>query len=232
MNPYMVCKLAIISVIAALPFQTTSSRPDEASLGHAVALAHSTTTSGAVVSILLSEAHTPGGIVSVYDNCSQPEVREFSLTETTLGQGLDYVSRIDATRTWIYSDGVIVVGSNLADRTILSTIIRDVDIYQREPLSLTAQRVLSTPDVRSRIQKGQITELNPDLGFAQVPRPSSASPSEPSPSTNADVPKRLHNVALIDALNLIAKSHGAGVWEYEQFSCRGKSSFRLNWVTR
>jgi hypothetical protein len=228
MNYYISRNLIVMCAIAFWPFQTTSSTPDEGPLGHAVALPHSKTTSGAAISTLLSEAHTPGGIVSIYDNCSQPDVREFSLDETTLGQGLDYVSRIDAKRTWSYSNGLIMVGSELADKTILDTVIRDVDIYPRAPLTLTAQRLLSTPDIRSRIQREQISEQNPDLGFAQIPKQSPVSSSEPT----ANVAKHLRKVTLMDALNFSAKTHGAGVWEYQQFGCQNKSSFRLTWVVK
>lgn len=120
------------------------------------------------------------------------------------------------------------MGSELTSRTILNTVIQDVDIDPKEALSLTAQRLLSTPEARSSIQRARLTEMSPELGFAQIRK----TPAAASPQPLVGPSKHLHEITLADALNVAATTRGASVWEYEQFTCKDKSSFRLGWAVK
>jgi hypothetical protein len=141
---------------------------------------------------------------------------------------LDYVSRIDANRKWSYTDGIVLVGSELTSKTILNTVIEDIDIDPKEAPSLTAQRLLNTLEVRSSIQRARLTELSPELGFAQIGK----TPAATSPQPLVGPSKRLHEITLADALNVAATMQGASVWEYEQYACKDKTSFRLGWAVK
>lgn len=228
MIPYTRASLGLTCALLFCTIQTPPRAPDTSPLNRVVALNHSKVTSGAAISTLLSEAHTPGGVISIYDDCSQPSVQDFSLNETTLKQGLDYISRIDAQRKWVYTNRIVIVGLELTGKTILNTLIHDVDIHPEEALSLTAQRLLSTPEVRESIQRAGLTELTPELGFAQIRKTPAVNLTQPPVGTT----RHLHDIALMDALNVAAATQGTGVWEYEQFVCENKSSFRLEWVVK
>jgi hypothetical protein len=120
--------LALFYALLVFTSQTLSHTPDATALSRIVALNHVSVTSGDAISLLLSEAHVPGGMISIHDNCTQPSAQVFSLQETTLEQDLDYVSRIDGSRKWVFTKGRIMVGSELTGETILDTVIHDVDI--------------------------------------------------------------------------------------------------------
>src|SRR5438045_5509241 len=114
----MPCNLALFYALLVFTSQTPSHTPDATALSRTVALNRLSVTSGAAISLLLSEAHVPGGMISIHDNCTQPSAQVFSLQETTLKQGLDYVSRIDNSRKWALTKGLIMVGTELTGKTI------------------------------------------------------------------------------------------------------------------
>jgi hypothetical protein len=137
------------------------------------------------------------------------------------------VSKIDSSRKWTHTNGLIIVGLEQADKTILNAIIHDIDINPGDALSLTAQRLLDTPEVHSSIQRAELNELTPELGFGQI-----RNPAAPSTQSSIEQPKHLHEITLLNALNLVAATKGTGVWEYEQYTCNNKSSFRLSWIVK
>jgi hypothetical protein len=138
------------------------------------------------------------------------------------------VSRIDGSRKWFFTNGLIIVGSELTGKTILDSVIHDIDIDPSEALSITTQRLLNTPEVRSRVQRAGLNELTPELGFAQIRKDPGSTPVQ----LPVKRPKHLHRTTLQDALNVAAAMKGTGVWEYEQYTCKSKSSFRLDWVVK
>ncbi len=180
-------------------------------------------TSGAAIADLLDGTHVPGGIVSVYSRCATPIEYQFSFSGATLEQELDYISSVDTSRRWIYRDGVILVGSEFLPRTILNTIIKDVDIKSDDALSLSTQRLLESPEVRGRAVEGMI-EVS---GFYAVPKP-----SMPTEDLAAPASRHLHQVTLADALAAVATMKGKNVWHYEQFECSSKPTYRIAWVVR
>jgi len=220
--------LALAWTLILCTLQASPSAVEPSVLNRPVALNHLRLTTGATMSLLLSEAQVPGGIISIYEHCEQPNEREFSLDETTLKQALDYISTIESTRTWTYKDGLILVGLEQSDKTILRTVIHDVDFNPTEALTLSAQRLLETPEVRTSIQNAELNELSPELGFGQIRK----NPSAASLQSSLNEAKHLHEISLLHALNVVAATKGTGVWEYEQFNCSNRTSFRLNWAVK
>jgi hypothetical protein len=216
------CALALCASQTLLPL------PESDVLNRPVTLNHLKGTSGAAISLLLSEAHVSGGMISTYDNCTQPNTQDYSLNETTLQHGLDYVSKIDGTRKWTQKNGLIIVGFEQADNTILSAVIHDADINPEDALTLTAQRLLMTNEVRSKIEMLGLNQLSPELGFDQIRKNPTPPPLQSPPRQQ----KHLHEVSLLDALNIVAAMKGTAVWEYEQYSCNKRSAFRLGWVVK
>jgi len=131
---YTRCGWVFVCTLALYTSQTSPQTRKTTPLSRTVALGGASTTSGAAVSFLLSEARVPGGIISVYDKCAQSSPQEFSLKETTLKEALAYVSQIDGSRKWLFANGLVVVGSQLTGKTILNTVIGDVDIDSNELL--------------------------------------------------------------------------------------------------
>ena len=207
-------------------FQTAPSSSESEVLSRHVALDGSTRTSVDAMSLMLAQASVPGGIISVSNGCTSPNPRAFPLAETTLKDGLDYVSTIDPARKWSYGERLILIGMEHANSTILNTVINDVEIQPGDALTLSTQRLVHTSEVQASIQRAGLEEISPELGFGQIPR----NPKPASPETSK--PIHLHQVTLVKALNTLALTKGTAVWEYEQSTCNGKSSFRLDWVVR
>src|ERR1700730_312965 len=204
-------------------FQTAPPSSTESKvLNRHVALDGSTRTSVDAMSLLLAQASVPGGVISVYNECTGPNPRAFPLAETTLKDGLDYVSTIDPARKWSYGERLILIGRDNANSTILNTVINDVEIQPGDALTLSTQRLVHTSEVQASIQRAGLEEISPELGFSQIPR-------NPKPA-EISKPIHLHQVALLKALNTLALTKGTAVWAYEQSTCKGKSSFRLDWV--
>ena len=219
-------RLALACVLILCTLQTPAAVSEPEFLNRQVALDHSPRISAEAISLLLAQAHAPGGIISIYSGCAKPNPQTFSLAKTTLKQGLDYVSTVDPARKWRYADGLILVGLERANDTILNTLIYDIEIRPDDALSLSAQRILHTSEVQTSIEKAALNELTPELGFGQISR----NPKSAVPETGQ--PTRLQSVTLAKALNTLASMKGTAVWEYEQFTCNGKSSFRLNWLVK
>lgn len=181
--------------------------------------------SAQAITVLLAQVNAPGGIISIYDRCSKPLDHQFSIQGATLQQGLNYISTIDGSRTWINRNGVILVGSNAANRTILNTIISDVDINPTDALSLSTQRLLESGEVREAEKKLGLVEMSSNLGFSSV-----SSKPEVTNGPSAQLPqKHFHRITVRDALNVLSSIRGVAVWHYEQFSC-DVSTYRLSWV--
>jgi hypothetical protein len=222
MDAHRLAAFAWTLIYFALQASAAALGPDV--LNRQVALGHSPRTSAEAVSSLLAQARTPGGIISIYDGCAKPSPQVFSLAEANLKQALDYVSTVDHARNWTYADGLILVGLEQADDTILNTVISDIEIPPGEALSLSAQRLLHTPEVQAAIEKAKLNEITPELGFGQISR----NPKPPQ----IDQPTHLQGVTLMKALNTLASMKGTPVWEFEQTKCNNKSSFRLDWPVK
>jgi hypothetical protein len=216
-------RLGIIAwILAICMIQTPANVPAADILNRKVALDRAPRTSADAISLLLAEAHAPGGMISIHTGCASPNPHVFLLEETSLKQGLDYVSSVDPIRNWAYVDGHVEVGLDQAENTILKTIIQDVEILPEDPLSLSTQRLFQTPEVQSSIQRAKLSEITAELGFSKISK-------DPKPASSESQASRIHRTSLLDALNTLATTQTA-VWEYDQFTCNNKAPFRVNWV--
>jgi hypothetical protein len=216
---------SVAFILLGTVFATQSPAPgrDNDILERKVALGQKGASSQAIT-ILLAQVHVPGGIVSVYDRCSKPVDHQFTLQEATLEQGLNYISTIDGTRTWINQNGTIIVGTDLANRTVLKTIISDFDVNPSDALSLSTQRLLQSAEVREAAKRLGLIEMSPNLGFSSVNN-SSSTPNGVSAATPS---RHFHQTSLENILNSLASMQGYAVWHYEQFDCN-TTSFRVTW---
>jgi hypothetical protein len=167
--------------------------------------------------------HLPGGIISVYSRCATPTDYQFSFQGTTLGEELNYIASVDASRHWTFQDGLILVGSDLLPRTILNTTIADIDIRSDDALSLSTEHLLQSPEVRDAVKASGLMEgINRLPGFAAIHNPNTQTSANPEP-----IIKHLHQVTLGNALGVLAAMKGQGVWHYEQFECGSTSTYRI-----
>jgi hypothetical protein len=143
-------------------------------------------------------------MISIRTGCANPNPHVFLLEETSLKQGLDYVSGVDPTGNWTYSDGRVVVGLEQVEKTILKTIIQNVEILPGELLSLSTQRLFQTPEIQTSIQRAKLSEITPELGFSQISK-------DPKPAPSEGQATRVHGASLLDALNALAANRRA-VW--------------------
>jgi hypothetical protein len=215
-----------IVFLSSLVTEVPTQSPDTGALNRSVALTDFKGTSADAVASLLTKAEVPGGVVSIYEGCTQPEQRVFSLQGATLSHGLDYISSLDGSRKWIFQEGVVVVGSGLVSETPLSTVLGEVVIDSTDSLSLSTQKLLESVEVRQRIKKIGLVELNTPLGLSGVSRTEAGHPqARPKPQ-----PIHLNGKRLEQVLNILASSKGKAVWHYEQFVCDQKTSFRISWL--
>jgi len=195
------------------------------SLKRPVALNRLNGTSADAVASLLVQAQAPGGIISIYSGCRQPDQHVFSLNGGTLRVGLDYISGVDESGRWTSSDGVIVVGFQQTNGTLLNVVLADAAIEPNDALSLATQKLLRSVEMRDQMKKTGLVELTPPLGFSAVRKRD----TEPLNATQKPQPERLYGKTLLQILNYLALSRGRAVWHYEQFVCEKKSSFRVSW---
>lgn len=184
-------------------------------------------TTADAVAALLAQARLSGGIVSVTDGCAPPDQRVIELGETTLRQGLEYISAIDSSRRWVFSGNQVLVGNQLLEKTILDTFLHKVVIRIDDPLTLSTQRLLQSKEVQRKLARIRLDELSPALGFSKV---SAQSTETSGHSDDTNSVKRFSDARLYEALNMLAAAKGASVWHYEQFNCGSRRSFRISWV--
>jgi hypothetical protein len=214
-------------LICDLSLQAQKGTENTDALDRAVTIKNLRGTSADAVSTLLVEAEVPGGVVSVYDNCARPTEHVFSSPPAaTLRQALDYVSTVDHARTWAYRDGVIIVGSGPTSNTILGTVLGEVTIEPTDSLSLATQKLLESKEMKDKIRRAGLVELNTPLGLYAVRR------ADTIPSSLAHSSKAIQTrgKTLEQALNVLASSNGMAAWHYEQFGCAKKTSFRVSWL--
>jgi hypothetical protein len=178
------------------------------------------------IASLLTQARVPGGIISIYANCTKPSQLLFSSKSETLKNGLDYVSSTDASDAWIFKDGVVVVGFKQAQHTLLKTVISEVKINPNETLSLATQELLGSPELKEAIAKSGLEEATISLGFSAVQTKSNGV-SIPAENRKQEP---LRGRTLEEALNALALSRSSAVWHYEQYTCGKNSSFRVSWM--
>lgn len=218
--------LSLVLVFGLTP-QAPTGKSNINVLDRAVVLKDLRGTSVDAVAALLAEGETPGEIVSIYGNCSQPSERVFSSRSgVTLREALDYVSTVDRARRWNYRDGVIVIGSDAAPGTILGTILGELAIKADDSLSLSTQKLLQSKEVRDRVKKAGLLELNTPLGLSELRKLDEAHVHRPRSVESI----HLGGKTLEQALNILASARGKAAWHYEQFGCGQKISFRVSWL--
>lgn len=218
--------VSLLLVASLWPIQAPAPAQETAVLRRPVALSALKGTSAVAAITLLAEAHVPGGVISLYNRCTAPSDQRFSLQETTLEQGLDYVSTIDSSRKWNYQEGLIIVGYEVAEKTILKTTLHDVDIDPNDALSLSTERLLGTVELREQVKREGLLEMSTALGFSAISRNGTAPPEK----SRTSKPKHFPEITMVQALNFLASTKGMAVWHYEQFVCGNRTSFRLSWV--
>ena len=220
------CRSVSLAIVAGL-CQTQAALPpkQDSALLRPVETRSLDGTSVDAVAALLAQAQVPGGVISTYESCAGSGPRHFALPRGTLRQGLDYISMIDASRRWTYKNGVVLVGYDSTDHTILNTVIHEVDINPKDALSLAAQRLFETAEAREAIRKANLDTMPAPLGFS----PNKHGGQGPQREAAAALPKHFQNITLEEALDSIAVMHGNAVWHFEQFKCGAKSSFRISW---
>ena len=183
--------------------------------------------SASVITVVLAQTHTPGGIISIYEQCSSPTTQLFKIRASTLKDTLDSIKQIDPSKDWEYQDGDIILGSRSRSRTILSTKLRQITIDPEETATLQTQRLLALPEIEKEIGKAGLTVETPSLGLSAV-RIGAGVNSAPASKRE---PIILKSLTLLDALNQIGKrNNGQGVWHYQETHCGSHSSVRIDWV--
>lgn len=185
--------------------------------------AGSTTLSNATASALRS-AKVPGGIAYV-GGCGNDPKYTFSQAGPTLEDALHSVIRSNPQYEWTIAKGVVNVRPVNGGLSLLSVNMRNVEIRKTYSLELVASELLSVAGVRHRMTELNFTPGYIRLGMNDLPRSTDARMKEP-PAYH------FRNVTLRDALDSVARRHGAAVWEYRENHCKGKTEVQLQFLVR
>jgi len=179
----------------------------------------SLTTEQAFVKALMA-ARVPGGIVRKMDcKSEQPKPRLFPST-LALQRTIELIRETDPQYRLLTTDGVINLLTKGTEPELLRVRIKEYRADMVRVPNLAIERLLALPEVRKKSAALKSSEAFRLGGLS-------------SPSDFA-TPLTVHfkNVSLRDALNLIARAYGNGIWKYTEFSCGGKKKFSLDLIAQ
>ena len=177
------------------------------------------------IEALLTEARMPGGIVSVNSECSQNARLDFAIPSVDLREALNRVLVRGRTGSWDSEDGTIVAILGTSRPKVLDAVVREFEFDSSLPLSLSAQRLFASQEVREIEAKEGLEEMTTPLGFSSVPN------DREMRAMGGEQKRRVvaRGKTVLQILNMMAQSEGNAVWYFEQFACKGKTLFRVSW---
>jgi hypothetical protein len=221
-------KILFFSFAIAVSFQTQDASmqqqrpPNIADIHTSMEISQKTTLSQAFV-LALSNSGMAGGVVNK-EGCDSP-VKEFYIPQgMKLSQALDQLMATDNQHRWLIIAGGITLLPKDGVSLLLQAKIHDLQITDTNNLTFSVYQLMHTKAISDMISTLRLTLLSPEPGFSQA-----LLPGQPKPEPH---PLSLHDVSLLDALNMIAVQHGGAIWSYGEFDCAGKKQLRVDFISR
>jgi hypothetical protein len=172
---------------------------------------------GQAVVNALSKVSAPGGVATISD-CTGQVSHVFPLGDSSLRGVLDSIVSIDPRYTWEIKDEVINVLPSNGLPPFFAVRISRFEISQVETPNEALSKLLSMPEVRkARLNLGRRAVQGGVYVFCP----------ECPPTEKKKISVNLKDITVREALNAIARAHGAAVWRFSQSKCSGSESFSL-----
>ena len=168
---------------------------------------------------MLRGAHLPGGLELVHCGSASPLVQ--IKPNSSVREVVDEVAAAQHGLSLDVSDQVIDLRNTFDASSVLDVRIADIELPDIRHLQIALLRVLDMPEVRRSLIQFKL-ESRPHIGFSELPRPGTVPPPP--------VPLALHDVTLREALNVLARSTGKGVWIYDENRCSENGTVQVSFV--
>jgi hypothetical protein len=142
------------------------------------------------------------------------------LEDVTAAQALDTLASEDRSRRWEEMLGSVVFLPAEGAPGMLQTTIVAIHISDVSNLNLSLQELLAAPELAAAARQSGITDQGFRGGFAKLNR---------TGQRTSPTPIDIRGITLLQALNLIARRHGAAVWSYDEYECHGHT-FQLTFI--
>ena len=179
----------------------------------------SLTTEKAFVKALIA-AREPGGIVRNVDCMNTQAKPRLFPSALALQPTIQLIRESDPRYRFLTTDGVINLLPEGTEPELLRVRIKEFRIDKVRVPNLVIEKLLALPEIR---KKSRALKSSETLKLGGLSSPSDFS-----------TPLSMHfsKVTLRDALNLIARAYGNGVWEYTEFTCHGEKKFSLDLIAQ
>jgi hypothetical protein len=168
----------------------------------------------------LIAAREPGGIVRIVDCKQQPSQRQLFPSTLPLQQTLELLKRTNPPYRSEHVQRVINLVPEGPEPELLKVRIKEYQADKVEVPNLAVERLLDLPEVRKKSKELGTSEALKLGGLSSPPRVS-------TPLT-----LHLNDVSLREALNLIAREYGNGIWKYTEFFCTGEKKFSVDFIVQ
>jgi hypothetical protein len=183
-----------------------------------VSLPAQRTTFQEYVAEVIAKSGRIGGIESVRSDCAQSEKYAFPEFQGTAEQAIiQAIHKSDPKANASFDTNAIVVRANSTNQTLLDTIVEAFEFSTNDPISKSTGALFDRPEVARRLRDLGLTGMTSEIGFGRMSR-----------DDGRETVIRLSRVTVLEALNRIGAQHHA-VWLYEQWTCDGRTMFRVNW---
>lgn len=179
-----------------------------------------------VLAETLQSKNAPGGIVFVSRCNANPKFNFHVNGDLQLEAALREIVQTDGTFQWRMEDGVVYAAPAASVPDMLGTHISEYAFRKHEPLEAAVNRLLMKGEVARRAEQLGLGRAVVRLGMQAVSRHGPVDKSNESPIMT------IRQVKLYEALNAIVRSHGRGVWLYQEDECHGSRTFGVSIVAK
>ncbi len=158
-----------------------------------------------------------GGIAIVNDGCEQAS-EKFPEFRGNVQDALEKLASTGHQLSWFQTGDGLVVHNGPSVPPLLRSVVREFQFSRKEPMNKASSALFDAPEVSDQLRALHLIVYGPELGFAQLPQP----------STPQDI-VTLTNTTVLDALNKIAG--GRAVWLYKESNCE-RNVMSLSWPIR
>jgi len=211
--------------VSAQKAQTSESSASESILRRTALMTHDRVNTTSALTMALSSAGIPGGIVTV-SGCGEDVTYIFRSSGVTLRDVLNAIVATNPQYAWRINRGAINVTPKRGYPSLLNLRISELNVREARSVDEALSQILVIPEVQKRIHELNLKRGFMRIGMRDLRRPGSVGASEPHYNFS------LRNVTFREALNAIARAHGRAVWEYRERHCDGKVEFQIQFLVR
>jgi len=167
---------------------------------------------------LLENAHATGGI-EISLGCNQSPKLTSRTSAGDLDKSLQSISRSNPTFTWKNQEGLYTIVIQAGASIEVASIKVPKTQIKTRTFSGALDALLRNPQVAGKLSRTGYRQLPERLGYTSV---------RERQERTIDIP----GGRLDDALNLIAKAFGGGIWRIYERNCDGMKVYAIDWLVR